>query len=119
MERKNSFDAFLTRRMDELRKAIAALEQEGRDDEANLNKVRLNIVNVFFTVAAADAKAVGHQGWEAFCQRFQPRFAGLSSPWRARLEKARLHQDACAIAVEEAKIEMAEQIKKVFLQWRE
>lgn len=114
MNRKNVFDAYLTESRKELQKVIQKLEQEGRQDEANLNKVRLNIVTVFETVANADLRAVGAQGWQAFASRYQSRFASLSAPWRARLEEARRHGDTAAIAVEEAKIETAVRIEAAF-----
>jgi len=94
---------------------IAKLEQEGRRDEANLGKVRLNIVNVFETVANADQKSVEAGGWKDFCSRYEPRFDKLSEPWRARLEKARAHGDADTIAVEEAKLEMLAWIRSTWL----
>lgn len=101
----------------QIEKQICVLEQEGRQDEANLEKVRLNILNVFDTVAIADERAVSAmQGdaWLQFSERYRKRFRTLSQPWRARLEQARLHRDTNVIAVEEAKLEMAEWIEKVF-----
>ena len=114
MKRKQNFDAFLLKSRQELGAAIERLEQEGRQDEANLNKVRLNIVTVFETVANADLRAAGSQDWEAFANRYQPRFASLSAPWRAKLEAARRHGDVSATAVEEAKIETAVRIEAAF-----
>ena len=114
MNRKKVFDAYLTEIRKELQKVIQRLEQEGRQDEANLNKVRLNIVTVFETVANADLRAAGSQDWEAFANWYQPRFASLSAPWRAKLEAARRHGDVSATAVEEAKIETAVWIEAAF-----
>ncbi len=89
-----------------LQKQIAVLEREGRQDEANLNKVRLNIVTVFETVLAADQKQSP--------MRYETRFETLSAPWKKRLEQARAHGDHQTIAVEETKIETMEMLRRAF-----
>ena len=111
-----TFDRYMTRLAEEknaLEALIERMEQEGRQDEANLNKVRLNIVNVFETVAGADLRAVSQGDWAAFCARYLPRFQTLSAPWRTKLEKALAHSDVQSIAVEEAKLDMLHRIKAV------
>ena len=112
----------LEEKKNQLAQSIRVLEQEGRQDEANLEKVRFNIVNVYAAVASADENAVSacqDDAWEQFCKRYSQRFRTLSQPWRNRLAQARLHQDTETIAVEEAKLETAEWLEKVFVSLEE
>lgn len=111
------YHALLEEKREQISREIRLLEQEGRQDEANLAKVKLNIVNVFETVAAADEKAVSVEqsdAWRKFHERYIQRFSTLTKPWRERLAQAKVHQDAEVVAVEEAKLETAAWIEKVF-----
>ena len=111
------YHALLEEKREQISREIRLLEQEGRQDEANLAKVKLNIVNVFETVAAADEKAVSVEqsdAWRKFHERYIQRFSTLTKPWRERLAQAKVHQDAEVVAVEEAKLETAAWIEKAF-----
>ena len=111
------YHALLEEKREQISREIRLLEQEGRQDEANLAKVKLNIVNVFETVAAADEKAVSVEqsdAWRKFHERYIQRFSTLTKPWCERLAQAKLHQDAEVVAVEEAKLETAAWIEKAF-----
>lgn len=111
------YHALLGEKREQISQEIRLLEQEGRQDEANLAKVKLNIVNVFETVAAADEKAVSVEqsdAWRKFHERYIQRFSTLTKPWRERLAQAKVHQDAEVVAVEEAKLETAAWIEKAF-----
>ena len=112
----------LEEKKNQLAQSICVLEQEGRHDEANLEKVRFNIINVYEAVASADEWAVSAcqaDAWEQFSKRYSQRFRTLSQPWRNRLVQARRHQDAETIAVEEAKLETAEWLERVFVSLEE
>lgn len=111
------YRAFLMEEQQRITAEICRLEQQNRQDEANLQKIRLNIVTVFETVAAADEKQTAT--WEAFCQRYEPRFATLTAPWSTRLAAAREHGDLHTQVVEEAKLETANHIKDVFISTKE
>lgn len=97
--------------------SIRLMEQEERIDEANWDKIRLNIIEAFETIAGADERfAINQQRdpWELFCQRYLPRFTAMSAKWQAQLETARLHGDTSAEAVETIKIETASRIEAAF-----
>ena len=99
-----------------LQEGIARLEAECRQDEANLEKVRLNIVGVFETLAHADAAAVSRESepWAAFTQRYQQRFEQIPAPWRQRLEKALTHGDVVTRTVEECKLATVRRLWELF-----
>lgn len=106
------YRAYLTEQQRRLTQEIAKLEQQNRQDEANLQKVRLNIVQVFETVASADEKQ--SETWEDFLARYTPRFDTLTAPWCARLSAAVLHSDSRTRMVEETKLSMANHIQNAF-----
>lgn len=106
------YRAFLADEKARLARLIQQLTVEGRQDEANLHKVKLNIVSIFETLAGADERASSH--WDDFCQRYEGRFHTLPAQWLSHLEKARAHNDTSAQVIEEAKIETAAHLLKVF-----
>ena len=118
MNRKmDHYQSWLDSEKQRLNEAIELLEQEGRTDEANWNKVRLNITEAFETIAAADVRYISRQEGDAltlFQNRYLPRFADMSAKWRAQLDKAALHGDTAAAAIETIKIETAARIEAAF-----
>lgn len=116
-ERLMSYRAFLVHEKEKLTRQIAELESQGRQDEANLTKIRLNIFGVFETVAAVDEKAAA--SWEDFCLRYEPRFDTLTAPWSARLQNAVRNSDSFTRFTEEIKLSTAQQIHTEFLSVKE
>lgn len=112
-----SYRAFLSAEQKRLTDEIRHLEQQSRQDEADLHKIRLNILSVFETVAMADEKQSAT--WEDFCLRYELRFDTLTAPWRARLASAVRHSDTRTRFVEEIKLSTANQIKNAFLSAKE
>ena len=96
---------------------IQQLETQNCRDEANLQKVRLNILGVFETVAQADEQQTAD--WLSFCKRYEPRFETLAAPWRARLSAALQHGDVSTQLIEEEKLAAVRQIQNVFLSIKE
>lgn len=111
------YRTFLRSEKDRLSARIAALERQGCQDEANLDKIRLNIFGVFETVAAADERQSAD--WADFCRRYEPRFTTLTAPWRSRLSAALLHSDTQTRFAEEAKLSAANHIQAAFLATKE
>ena len=99
------FIEYLTRRVEEGRAEVAALEADGRRDDANFAKARTNIYEVCRTVTQALLNRPGY-GIDAIGARFE----GFRSTWGAALEKALAHGDARGIAVEEAKLSALEDV---------
>ena len=111
------YRAYLSEQKQFLKDEIASLEQQHRQDEANLAKIRLNIFEVFETVAAADEKACS--SWQDFCLRYEPRFETLTAPWKKRLTSAVCNSDTHTRFIEETKLAAAERIHRAFLAAKE
>ena len=116
-ERLIPYRAFLTSEKTRISGLIHQLEEQNRQDDANLMKIRLNILGVFETIASADEQQTSN--WEDFCQRYEPRFHTLTAPWRARMASAQQHGDLPSLLVEEEKLAAANQIQHVFLSVKE
>lgn len=104
--------AFLASEKERLAASASSLAQAGRQDEANFDKIRLNIVTVFETVLRSDLEHTG--SWEEFLERYTQRFTSLPAPWWERFAQARQHGDSCAQTVEEIKLEMTNRLWNAF-----
>ncbi|MCI5956011.1 MAG: hypothetical protein MRZ54_03405 [Clostridiales bacterium] len=117
-----AYRAFLKQEIDTCCAHIARLEAAQRQDEANIEKVRRNIIGVFETLLAADeayVKKTNQPTLAAFCDRFCPRFESLPISWRARLEAARAHADPQAQLIEETKLATANSLWQAFQKTKE
>ena len=95
---------------------IHALEAEQRQDEANLEKVRHNVLGIFGTLAKADAAQARKTDnpSESFAQLHTQRFERFPEPWRQRLSKAAAHGDVVTQTIEETKLKTVARIWAVF-----
>ena len=99
------FIDYLTERIETGRKEIAGLEKDGRQDDADFAKVRVNIYDVCKTVtnALVDRPDHGVQAVKAQWERFR-------TGWGEALDKAREHDDARNTVVGEIKMEALEDV---------
>ena len=107
---------FLAQQKAAIAKEIQALESQNCFDDANILKIRLNIFEVFETVASADEKQ--SSTWADFCARYEPRFDTLTAPWNARLASAVRNSDTKTRFIEEIKLSTAKRIREAFLSFR-
>ena len=94
------FIEYLARQIEAGTAEIAALEAEGRRDDANFAKVRTNIYDVCKTVTLALVDRPGF-GIDAI----KARFDGFGTTWGTALDKAREHGDVRGVAVAEAQLD--------------
>ena len=116
-ERLVPYRAFLAEQKARLAADVQDLESRNCFDDANMLKIRLNIFDVFETVAKADEKQCST--WQDFCARYEPRFDALTAPWNARLASAVRNSDAKTRFIEELKLSTAKRIHEAFLSVRE
>lgn len=109
----NSFLNMVEGKMNEVKTAEALLITEEKKDEANMERVRYNIYEVFTTICKAMRKTSKDK--ESFCQRFLEKFDTIPSNWIDRLELAKKHEDAETILVEEIKLKVASELKNLFV----
>ena len=110
----NEFIAYLDSRIEEGKAEIGKLSAEGRMDDANFAKVRMNIYDVCRTVSRTleNRPGAGVSAIRAQLERFR---AG----WGAALEKAKQHGDVKAVAVEETKLAALEDVIAHFREVRD
>jgi hypothetical protein len=89
---------------------IAHLEAEGRQDEADLEKIRRNVLAHFAKLAQQDALKGQQEGTAGFARVHAPRFEATAEPWRQRQQKAAAHGDVVAQTIEETKLKTLRQI---------
>ena len=101
----NEFIEYLTQQIEAGKNDIAGLEADGRQDEADFAKVRVNIYDVCKTVTNAliNRPGAGAEAVKAQLLRFR-------STWNTALEKAREHGDVRNIVVEETKLQALEDV---------
>lgn len=100
---------------------IRLLEGEGRQDEANLEKVRRNVYDIFTALANADAAQARKEAdpAEAFGRLHAIRLDRFPEPWRQRLQKAAAHGDVITQTIEETKLKTAARIWALFQETEE
>ena len=89
---------------------IAHLEAEGRQDEADLEKIRRNVLAYFAKLAQQDALKRQQEGAAGFTCVHALRFEEMAEPWRQRQQKAAAHGDVVAQTIEETKLKTLRQI---------
>lgn len=94
------FNQYTESKIAQLNAQAAALQVEGKADEANFCKVRANIYDVCATVCKVHMNRPG--GGKAACEKLLTKF---QNDWGAELERARKNNDTKKICVEEAKME--------------
>lgn len=95
---------------------IAHLEAEGRQDEADLEKIRRNVLAHFAKLAQQDALQAQKDGAESFARLHEPRFGSMAQPWQQRQQKAADHGDVVAQTIEETKLKTLRQIRALYQQ---
>ncbi len=106
----------LSQAAERTRAHIRQLEGEGRQDEANLEKIRLNVLEQFAAQAGEDAaRAAGTaEPRQTFCQLHTQRLLQKPGPWLQRLQKAAAHGDVVAQTIEETKLDALACIRAMF-----
>ena len=99
------FIAYLTNKIEEEKAEAEALQADGRKDDANFTKVRINIYDVCRTVSKALMNRP--DGGTAIIGE---RFERFREEWGAALEKAKQFDDIDRIAVEENKLAALEDV---------
>lgn len=93
------------------------LIEDERSDEANLEKVRYNIYDVFSQLLQSAMKR--NSDMEQMKKTYVNYFDTIPASWKVRLEKAKEHNDVETAYVEEIKLGIANELKTVFLEFCE
>lgn len=107
---------------------IELLNREERKDEVNLEKVKLNVYDIFKTMYGASEKKVEgafrNASEEEKLVQFEKAYLGffdnIPKAWYESLEKAKKHDDFEKVHIEEIKLDAMNNIKEMFIKlWKE
>lgn len=95
------------------------LAVDDRMDEANIEKVRANIYNIFKTILSVAEKVCGTDD-VAKKHFFLQKAEQIPENWSAAYENAKKHGDAEKMLIESTKLDTIQEIKDKFIQvWEE
>ncbi len=86
---------------------------DDRSDEADFEKIKANIYDIFRTVLSVAVRE-GKDDPDAVRRFFESKTEQIPSGWAAAHEKARLHNDTARMQTERIKLDAAEDIRKAF-----
>lgn len=112
-EKISAFAAFLDEHVALCAHQAQVLRADGRADEANFEKVRGNIYDIFRTVLRVAREQCGSDA-DALRRFFAERLAQIPASWRASLEKAETHADTAKVHLEQLKLDTVREIDAQF-----
>lgn len=107
---KENYLSFIRREQENLKKSIEDLQKQECVDDANLQKIRLNIVEIFhkmFNISLSDSPIALREKYLGFFQK-------ITEPWHVNKEKALKFGDENEAIIEDIKIQEAEKLKSRF-----
>ena len=110
---KENYLNFLRDKQESLEKTIEDLQSQDCVDEANLGKVRINIVEIFhkmFNISLSDNP-------EDLREKYLGFFDKIASPWYRNKEKALEFDNEMEAIIEDIKIQEAEELKNQFKEY--
>lgn len=114
---------YIDENLEKIQKNINNLASENRNDEANLEKAKVNICNIFKTLFNVDKNQVKTQKnlneketLNLFCTSFLKRFDTIPNNWRSSLENAKNNGDTLNQVIEETKLAVADKLKDKFIE---
>lgn len=106
---------YLDASADKLQAESRALQSSDRADEANFVKVRINVCGICKSVYEALQRVTPP---EQFDLTYLSKLRQLEITWQAAYDKAKLHDDAEKLLIEEIKLKTLQKIKLQYLELR-
>ena len=106
---------YLENRAARCKEKSAALQADLRRDEANMEKIRGNVYEVFRTVIDAAEKTQSSE--DTARGFFISRLDSIPAAWQSALDKAREHGDDARAAIEMIKLEAVADIRAALVLW--
>lgn len=120
---KESFQNVLEQRKEQCEIKISELMNANTTDEANLEKIKLNVYDIFTTLFNVSYKSASNhkefsveESYEKLKETYLEYFNKIPAPWREKYLKAKEMDLVLECVREEIKIETAEEIKEIFIQ---
>ncbi|QSX04830.1 hypothetical protein JYG23_08950 [Sedimentibacter sp. zth1] len=97
------------------------LIKDNRKDEADLEKIKANIYDIFTTMVTATEKQINNkkilseeEKYNDFCISYLKIFDKIPASWRAKLEKAKKNNAVIESVIEEVKLSVADELRNIF-----
>ena len=112
--------SFIDESIDKHNSISEQYNDDDRKDDADLEKIKINIYQIFRTLFLSDIRQLEGKnlaGIEdiAIYGGFLQRFETIPANWRISLDKAIEHGDTTKQVIEEQKLEVANELKERFL----
>ncbi len=107
---KEEYFKFLEEKQENLEKIIEDLQKQECLDEANLEKVKLNIIEIFYKMFNI---SLSHNPI-ALREKYLGFFDKITEPWHINKDKALKFGREKEVIIEDIKIQEAEELKKRF-----
>mgnify|MGYP000934280966 CR=1 FL=1 len=108
---KDNYLNFLEEKQKNIKSSIKKLQEEDRMDEANFEKIRLNVVEIFtkmFAISNSDNPKILKEKFLGF-------FDKITKPWYVNMDKALKFEKEEKVIIEEIKIQESEELKTKFI----
>ena len=112
--KREAFYNYLDVKMKESTLNEQQLLKEERADEASHEKIKSNIYQIFKTIYLSLEKNPTRTQ-EEIKEQFLEKLEAIPNNWKIALDKAREHQDAKKILIEEIKFEIRDEIQATFM----
>lgn len=110
-EKQNEMNAWLDSRISDCGRRMKALLADDRADEANFEKIRANVYDIFRTILSVAVRTCKEEGIEVF---FMSKLQQLPKSWEASYELAENHGDVEKMEIERIKLDAVREIREKF-----
>ncbi len=114
--RINEMLAYFEHQIAECGKKEKKLQCDYRTDEANLEKIKANVYDIFKTMFSMAVKAAQSKDnkRDSIRSKFMEKVRGIPINWRRSYDCAKEHQDSSKIMIEEIKLQTVAAIESTF-----
>lgn len=113
-EKIKHMNLFLDQQIQLCKQHAIELQEEERRDEANFQKIKANVYDIFKTILSVAQKA-GSGNPETVKQFFLEKMKQIPANWKTAYEAARLHDHTENMLIEKIKLDTAAEIEHEFL----
>ena len=113
-EKIKHMNLFLDQQIQLCKQYEIELQEDERRDEANFQKIKANVYDIFKTILSVAQKA-GNGNPAAVKQFFLVKMEQIPASWKTAYEAARLHDHTENMLIEEIKLDPAAEIENEFL----
>ena len=117
-QRIEKLNAYFSEQIAQCNKRREQLLADDRSDEANFEKIRANVFDIFRTILSVAEKTGKNES--AVKRFFLSRAEQIPAAWRASLEQAQKHEDTVKVRIESIKLKAKDEIISTFINiWEE